>query len=317
MKLDPKLAIIIVNWNAGQQLIKLLESIVQHHQGLVETVIVVDNDSKDESFTQVERLEKLPFEFLTIRNQKNIGFGAACNQGVLISRSEYILFLNPDTKLFENSLSVPLKFLQHKSSDDIGIVGIQLIDGDNQISRSCARIPTLSIFAAQAFGLNRVPTFSRLNMHMKDWAHDRTLVVDHVIGAFYLMRRSLFEDLDGFDERFFVYLEDLDLSLRARKMGYRSIFLANAQAFHFGGGTSQQVKAHRLFYSLRSRLIFCFKHLGFWQAWIVFILTMVIEPITRSFFSLVRSGFSDVFNTWYAYAMLWGDMPNILKKRSR
>ena len=184
MKPDPKLAIIIVNWNSGQQLIKLLESIVQHHQGLVETVIVVDNDSNDESFTQVERLKKLPFEFLTIRNQKNIGFGAACNQGVLISRSEYILFLNPDTKLFENSLSVPLEFLQHKSSDDIGIVGIQLIDGDNQISRSCARIPTLSILAAQAFGLNRVPTFSRLNMHMKDWAHDRTLVVDHVIGVF-------------------------------------------------------------------------------------------------------------------------------------
>jgi GT2 family glycosyltransferase len=137
--------------------------------------------------------------------------------------------------------------------------------------------------------------------------------VDHVIGAFFCVRRELFEDLGGFDERFFVYLEDLDFSLRARKTGRTAYYLADAAAFHKGGGTSEQVKAHRLFYSLRSRLLYAFKHFKRYQAWIISAVTMLLER------SLARCGplFAAPFrSTGYVagYAMLWRDAPKIMRR---
>lgn len=120
--------------------------------------------------------------------------------------------------------------------------------------------------------------------------------------------------MGGFDERFFVYFEEVDLSLRVRQLGWDSIYLAEAQAFHAGGGTSSQVKAHRLFYSLRSRLLYGFKHFPRWQAWILVLMTLGIEPVTRTCFSFMKNGLVGVRNTWQAYCMLYLDLSNILKK---
>lgn len=312
-----QVSIIIVNWNAGGQLADVVTSIAQYHHGLVSSVIIVDNASTDDSLVQVEALQSLPFKLQIVRNTNNRGFGTACNQGAKLAASEYLLFLNPDTRLFANSLSVPIAFMQGRANQDVGIVGIQLIDEQNHIARSCARFPTLGIFAAQALGVNRLPGLRHLNMHMTDWAHNETRNVDHVIGAYYFMQSSLFNSLGGFDERFFVYLEDLDLSLRVQQAGYHSVFLADAQAFHAGGGTSRQIKAHRLFYSLRSRLLYGFKHFSPWQAWILVLITLGIEPVTRTIFSLIGSGLVGVRNTWRAYGMLLRDMGSIFEKSRR
>jgi len=310
-----QVSVIIVNWNAGSQLVDAVASIAQYHHGLVASVIIVDNASTDDSLAQVEALPNLPFQLQIVRNLDNRGFGAACNQGAALASSAYLLFLNPDTRLFENSLSVPLAFMQDPKNQDVGIVGIQLLDEQNCIARSCARFPTLGIFAVQALGINRLHGLRHLNTHMSNWEHDETRAVDHVIGAFYLIRRSIFESLGGFDERFFVYLEDLDFSLRVQQSGYRSVYLAGAQAFHAGGGTSRQVKARRLFYSLRSRLIYGFKHFSPWQAWVLVLITLSIESVTRTIFSFIGSGPGGVRNTWRAYGMLWRDMGSILDKR--
>lgn len=261
---------------------------------------------------RVEALVDLPFELHNIRNAKNRGFGAACNQGAALANSDYLLFLNPDTRLFENSLAAPLAFMQRSENADVGIIGIQMLDEANHVVRSCARFPSLGIFGGQALGLNRIPGLPHLNMHMSEWAHDKTEVVDHVIGAFYLIRRPLFESLGGFDERFFVYLEDLDLSLRARQISWRSVYLAEAQAFHAGGGVSRQVKAHRLFYSLRSRLLYGFKHFTRWQAWALVGVTLILEPVSRAVFSLLRGGMRDIRDTLKAYGMLYQELPSIL-----
>lgn len=306
------LSIIIVNWNAGSQLAEVVSSIEKYHHGLVSSVIIVDNASIDNSLTQVEALNNLPFQLLIVRNTDNRGFGAACNQGVLLAKSEFILFLNPDTRLFENSLSVPLAYFQEPENQSVGIVGIQLLDEQNCISRSCARFPTLGIFATQAFGLNRLRGLRHLNMHMTDWAHDETRTVDHVIGAYYLLRRSFFNSLGGFDERFFVYLEDLDFSLRARQAGYSCVYLADAQAFHAGGGTSRQVKARRLFYSLRSRLIYGFKHFSPTKAWGVLLITLALEPGSRLALALQKGSWRDAFHTLQAYALLIKSLPEAL-----
>jgi GT2 family glycosyltransferase len=279
----------------------------------VSSVVIVDNASSDDSLSQVEAMQSLPFQLQIVRNTNNRGFGAACNQGAALAASEYLLFLNPDTRLFESSISVPLVFMQNDMNQAVGVVGIQLFDECNNIARSCARFPSLEIFAAQAIGINRLPGMQHLNTHMSEWAHDNTATVDHVIGAFYLMRQSLFDSLGGFDERFFVYLEDLDLSLRVRQAGWRSVYLTEAKAFHAGGGTSSQVKTARLFYSLRSRLLYGFKHFSSWKAWVLVLITLVIEPVTRTI-SSAGSGLASVRLTWRAYGMLLRNMGHIIKK---
>jgi GT2 family glycosyltransferase len=148
---------------------------------------------------------------------------------------------------------------------------------------------------------------------MDDWDHKTTSIVDHVIGAFYLIRKSVFNTLHGFDDRFFVYLEDLDLSLRAHKSGWRIVYLANAQAFHSGGGTSQQVKALRLFYALRSKIFYGFKHFSPFQAWLLFFVSIWVEPISRIALLCLRGEFVEIRNTINAYVVLYKNLPIILK----
>ena len=152
---------------------------------------------------------------------------------------------------------------------------------------------------------------------MSEWDHATNRDVDQVIGAFFLIRRTVFEALNGFDERFFVYFEEVDVSYRARQAGWRSVYLATARAFHAGGGTSQQVKAARLFYSLRSRLLYGFKHFSRLRAWALVGVTLLVEPISRLVFSAIRGGREDVLNTLRAYGMLWRALPSILKGRPR
>jgi GT2 family glycosyltransferase len=298
------LSIVIVNWNSGGQLLDVIDSIVLHHSELLVTVIIIDNASSDDSLNQIINLKNLPFNLQIIRNVDNKGFGAACNQGAALVTSEYLLFLNPDTKLFEQSLSIPIAYMQDPENGDVGIVGIQLLDEKNRIGRSCARFPTLKIFSAHALGISRLPSLSYLNVLMTEWSHDETQVVDHVIGAFFLIRRNIFKSLGGFDERFFVYLEDLDLSLRVRRAGYLCVYLAEAQAYHIGGGTSRQVKARRLFYSLHSRLLYGFKHFSSLDAWCLLFVTLAIEPWTRLALALFKTSWRDAQHTLKAYGLL-------------
>lgn len=299
------ISIIIVNWNASHQLYGCINSIKQHHNSLVEQVIIVDNASTDNSLSLIESLNNLPFDLKTIRNYQNRGFAAACNQGAAIATVKYLLFLNPDTLLFENSLKTPYQYIENPTNQNVGVVGIQLIDENGNISRSCARFPTLAMFSIQLLGINRLGLFPKYNIHMKDWTHDTTQPVDHVIGAFYFIRKTLFEKINGFDERFFVYLEDLDLSLKVKKIGAEIIYLTDAQAFHAGGGTSRNVKATRLFYSLRSRIIYGFKNFKKPQAALLLILTIFFEPISRIMYSIVQGKFNELMQTIIGYKMLY------------
>lgn len=308
------LDIVIVNWNAGNQLHQVISSICAQHDELVGSVVVVDNASSDSSLSRVEaEAETLPFRLQIVRNDRNMGFGAACNQGAALCSREFVLFLNPDTRIFAGSLAKPLELMRRPGNNQVGIMGIQLIDERGEIARSCSRFPALSIFVAQALGLNRIPQLRELSQAMSEWDHKETRKVDQVIGAFFLVRHSLFTALGGFDERFFVYFEEVDFARRARTAGSTSLYLAEARAFHAGGGTSHQVKAHRLFYSLRSRLLYGFKHFPRWQAWTLAFVTLAVEPLTRTVFSLA-AGRDSVINTLRGYGMLYRDMPQILRR---
>jgi GT2 family glycosyltransferase len=305
--------IVIVNWNAGDQLSECLSSIQQHGHAEVERVIVVDNASSDESADRLEERFDLPIQI--IRNDKNLGFARACNQGARAGSSPYLLFLNPDAEVFKQSISRPLQYMEAETNAQVGICGVQLVDEAGAISRTCARFPSLVRLSAQALGLNKIPGLGHTGMHMKEWDHSRTSEVDQVMGAFFLIRRKLFEALGGFDERYFVYFEEVDLSFRARALGYKSVYLADTQAFHAGGGTSRQVKAMRLFYSLRSRLVYGFKHFPHWQAWTLVAVIMLIEPITRLIFCALHRDREGMINTLQGYRFLWKDLPRIVARK--
>ena len=305
--------VVIVNWNAGRFLKACIDSLVQHGPKIINSIVVVDNGSTDSSLISIED----NCEVILVRAGINLGFGKACNLGAYQCNSEYLLFLNPDAALHPNTLQEALSYMQNAANDGVGICGVQLLDESGRVARTCARFPSVRLFAAQAFGLSKFRMLNGWSHRMSEWDHASTRDVDHVIGAFYLIRKSLFESLGGFDERFFVYLEDLDLSLRARQAGWRSVYLATATAFHAGGGTSKQVKAARLFYSLRSRLLYGFKHFSELRAWALVGVTLLVEPISRLGFSAVCGGREDLLNTLRAYGMLWRALPSILKGRPR
>lgn len=311
--MNGRLDIIIVNWNSGDQLYKCLSSIelTEKENFTLNKVIVVDNASTDNS---IEGLENINIPLQVIRNTSNRGFAAACNQGTKNSKSDYILFLNPDTELYKNSLSDALKFMQKPENSNFSICGIQLLDNYGKVSRTCARFPTTKIFASKMLLLNKLFPKIFPSHKMSEWDHCNTQEVDQVIGAFFLIRRKLFEQLGGFDERYFVYFEEVDLSYRAYKLGYKNIYLASVQAYHKGGGTSERVKATRLFYSLRSRILYGFKHFNPLSAWMLFFATILIEPFSRLILAVLHHSFKEAKETIQGYLMLIKDLPNIVRK---
>jgi N-acetylglucosaminyl-diphospho-decaprenol L-rhamnosyltransferase len=312
----PTLDIVIVDWNSGLQLSKCLESIATTRKDSyrLSRVVVVDNASVDGS---AERLGDLSFQLVVIRNKTNRGFATACNQGAKGSDADYLLFLNPDTRLFEDSLDRPIAFMEHPSNRRVGIVGIQLVDDRGEIHRSCARFPKPRHFLSQMLGLDRLCARQFPSHFMATWNHRESRRVDHVMGAFYLIRRELFEKLKGFDQRFFVYLEDLDLSYRAYQAGWHSFYLAEVKAYHKGGGTSEQIKSIRLFYSLRSRISYSFKHFGLAPATSLTLGTLCLEPLIRSIWSLARLALRELSETMQAYWMLWQGMPRLIRMLRR
>lgn len=297
--MEATINIIIVNWNAGNLLRACLNSIQSLDKKSNLKTFVVDNSSSDGS-------EKIAKEFSgtsLIQAGENLGFGKACNLGAKNSGdSDYLLFLNPDAALYPDSLKKAVDFMQNPTNAKVGICGVQLMDESGHVARSCARFPSVSGFVAQAIGLDKL--LPQLGHFMTEWTHDSNRVVDQVIGAFFLVRRSLFDSIGGFDERFFVYFEEVDFSFRARQAGWSTVYLADVQAFHAGGGTSNQVKARRLFYFLRSRLLYVAKHFSFTGAALVFTTTLLVEPFSRSTPALIRCSWSALRETWQGYAML-------------
>jgi len=228
--------VVIVNWNSGAQLRECLQSFAATLDDAVATrITVVDNASTDGSCEGLET----PVPLALVRNAENRGFAAACNQGAAGSDAEFLLFLNPDTRLMPGSLSAPASYLQAADNAAVGIVGIRLLDAAGQVARNTARAPTAWSMIGNSLGLDRLLPAVFPPHFVTDWRHDETRAVDQVMGAFFFVRRTVFAALGGFDERFFVYYEDLDFALRGRARGWSSVYLATAQAFHKGQGTTQ------------------------------------------------------------------------------
>ncbi|OZY60350.1 glycosyl transferase [Pseudomonas lundensis] len=310
--MNSQVDVVIVNWNSGVQLKECIASLEKYASKDIASVVVVDNGSVDGSIEKLKDFHRLNVDI--IEAGSNLGFGKACNIGAAKGNSPYILFLNPDAAVYEATIVETTNYMARSENQRVGVCGVQLKDDDNNVSRSCTRLPTVNSFLAHAIGLDRF--LPKLGHFMGEWDHESSRSVDHVIGAFYFIRRNLFEELQGFDERFFVYLEDLDLSNRVKAKDWSIKFLSNVQAFHKGGGTSDQVKAYRLFYSLRSRLIYSYKHFSFVGATLVFLATLLIEPVCRVIQSILRGSLSSVKETIIAYKYLFTWLPSWIFKRN-
>jgi len=307
------LDIVIVNWNTGHQLWDCLQSIllaVPSFDLNLRQCIVVDNASFDSS---ADGLDSLPLPLMLIKNHENRGFSYACNQGAEAGKSEYILFLNPDIRLFPGSLVKALHFLDEQGNERIGILGIQLVDEKGVIQRNVARFPTLKSLFSQMLGLDRLWPRRFPSHFMSEWDHRESKEVDQVAGAFYLVRRMEFEELKGFDERFFMYFEDLDFAYRAKQAGWTSYYLADAQAFHQGGGATYQVKVKRLFYVLKSRVLYVAKHFGMISAINILIATFLIEFWVRLGRGAVNLSKQSVCETIQTYWMFLRTLKQLLK----
>lgn len=313
-----RIDIVIVNWNSGDFLRDCVASLCSAHAArpdLIGSVTVVDNGSHDDSLSRMQYGD-LPLRI--VRNTDNRGFGAACNQGAAGGEAGYLLFLNPDAAASAEALRGPVDYLERPANRRVGICGVQLLDESGRVARSCARFPSPAMFFHGALGLDRIAPGRFPRARMAEWDHGCTRQVDQVIGAYFLVRRPLFEQLGGFDERYFVYFEEVDFSCRARERGFVSVYLAGVQARHRGGGSSDKVRAHRLYYSLRSRLLYSFRHFSKFGALSVVLVTLFVEPVGRLAHAMLVGSPRSAAETIRGYAWLWRWLPRyVFLGRSR
>lgn len=237
-------SIVIISYNRSNLLRECLSSLYKNLKGDFE-VIVVDHDSKDDS---VEMVKKNFPKAITLDTKKNPGFGTGCNIGAKNSHGDTIVFLNSDAEVSNNSLFDMEHFLHSKES--IGIVGGLLENRDKTPQRSYGRFYNLPQVVRLLFGGDSAELAFQNTKDVQE--------VDWVSGGYMMIKRSVFEKVKGFDEKIFMYIEDMELCYRVRKAGYSIFFYPKAQVFHLGQGSSNRTFA--IVYIFRGLEYFYKKH---------------------------------------------------------
>ncbi len=307
----------IVNWNAGPDLRRCIDSITasSREKFRLDELRVVDNASTDGS---AMNLEARGISLRLLQNETNLGFGRACNLGARTTRSDYLLFLNPDVRLQPDTLERLLIFAeQPEQQRSAAVFSVMLKDGRGVVQRQCARFPTPGRLLPQILGLDRLAPRLFPTHFMVEWPHDRNRTVDQVPGGFFLIRRQVFEGVGGFDERFFMYFEDVDLSLRVHQAGWQSVYFAGAASAHAGRGTTDQIKARRLAYYLSSRIRYARKHFHPAAAGLVILATALVEIFPRLLQKLLRGSVTGMREVLQGYLLFWRWMPGILLEGRR
>jgi len=298
--------IIIVNWRAGKFLMNCLRSIeASRGDYSLAAVTVVDNDSSDGSLVGIESLE-LPLR--VIRGEGNVGFARGCNLGARGVAADYNLFLNPDMVLSPDTLQRSLETFRDEENGRVGILGVKLLDEHGQTSRTCSRFPTPCIMVNRSLGLSSLWPRVFKSQYLLEWDHGMSRDVDQVMGAYFMVRNRAFEELNGFDERFFMYFEEVDFCFRANRRGWRTRYFAEASALHHGRVSSNQIKALRLFYSLRSRLLYFQKNATRAGYWVVLLFTCFVEPVFRFISTVMKRDAAATKETIEAFRLLVSEL---------
>jgi len=265
------LSVIIVNYNVKEFLQNLLYSVEKASTNITKEIIIVDNASDDGSVEFIK--EKFPSVKL-IENKKNIGFGKANNQALEIATGKFILLINPDVVVSEDTFDKMISFFEKNPQS--GLAGCKILNGDGSFYLACRRsFPGPWTSFTKLSGLSSLfpksRIFARYNLTYLD--QNETYEVDAISGAFMLMRKEVYEKVGGFDEQFFMYGEDLDLCYRIQKAGYKVFYVHSAQIIHYQGESTKRssIDETRVFYNAMT--LFVKKH---------FSSSFVVEVILRT-----------------------------------
>lgn len=252
------ISIIIVSYNVRYFLEQLLHSIYKSKGNLHIEVIVVDNHSSDDTISMVG--EVFP-EVTCISNSENKGFSVANNQGISLAKGKYVLFLNPDTLIAEETLIKVFDYMQ--SNPQVGALGVRMVDGSGRFLPESKRgLPTPAAAFYRFSGIHKIfPKSERFNRyymgHIGEFEKAR---VEVLTGAFFFCRKSILDQIGGFDEHFFMYGEDIDLSYRFSKAGYDLVYFPETTIIHYKGESTTKESAKYIKNFYEAMIIFAEKH---------------------------------------------------------
>jgi len=242
MEFPLQVSILVVTYNSSSTIRACLESVFLATRGLESEVIVVDNLSTDDTTSVLNELSSQNAELRLKINRTNRGFAVGNNQALEMARGQYILILNPDTILRDDVLKNLLVELE--ADEKIGAVAPQLQFPDGRIQKTCRRFPGHMDVIYNVFGLSSLfPESRRMNgWKMGDFDHTSRQEVDQPAGAALLVRGDLLRSLNGFDENFPMFFNDVDLCKRIKAAGYTIWYLPKYSIQHLGGVSVKQVK---------------------------------------------------------------------------
>ena len=235
-----ELSIIIVSYNVEHFLHLCLESVYAATKNIRAEVVVIDNASADKSVDMVRK--QFP-STRVIANVDNLGYGKANNQAAKLAKGRYLCILNPDTVVSQNTFEQFIAL--HESNTNLGISGPQLTDGTGQFLLESKRgLPTIWAALSKSLGLFKLSPSLFGQYYNLRLPQNQSGKTDVLVGAFMFIRKQLYDQLDGFDENFFMYGEDIDISHRSLKLGMTNFYLSNADVIHFKGESTPKNKAY-------------------------------------------------------------------------
>ncbi|KXG76291.1 glycosyltransferase family 2 protein [Thermotalea metallivorans] len=261
------LSIIIVNYNTKELTLQTLRSIYAGNNKFLYEVILVDNASKDDS---VEVFKKEFPQVKLIENNQNLGFSKANNIGIKMAGGRYILLLNSDTLVIEDTLEIMIKFMD--THLDVGAAGCKVELPDGSLDKACKRsFPTPQNALYHALKLDHIfphhKKFGEYNLTFLD--ENQTHEVDCLVGAFMLIRREVIEQVGLLDEDFFMYGEDIDWCYRIKQVGWKIVYYPKTKIIHYKGGSSKKKNPKLIYEFYRAMYLFYHKHYRYKYPWSV------------------------------------------------
>ncbi|MFH1161232.1 MAG: glycosyltransferase [bacterium] len=253
-----KLSVVIVNYNVKYFVEQCIHSIQKAMDGLTTEIFVVDNNSVDGSVRMIR--EKFP-EVHLMENKDNKGFSKANNQAIRKAKGEYILILNPDTILEDDTLVKCVEFMDNHP--DAGGLGVKMIDGKGKFLPESKRgLPSPSVAFFKMFGFSALFPKSKLfsKYHLGYLDKDKTHEVDILAGAFMMLRKTVLDSIGLLDENFFMYGEDIDLSYRITQAGYKNYYFPETRIIHYKGESTKKSSLNYVFLFYNAMIIFARKH---------------------------------------------------------
>jgi GT2 family glycosyltransferase len=257
------LTIIIVNFNTGEYLKKCIRSIFQQKSKYNLNIFVIDNNSDDYSYSFITK--DYP-QVNLILNDKNLGFAAANNQALRQCKSDYILLLNPDAEIIDNAIDKMLDFLM---TSEYQLLTCKLLNSDLSLQKSIYEfeVPFKVFFKKRVHQLKRILTKTQdyNSIRSNKFNHDRDSEIDWARGAVLMFSREVMGKIGLLDEDYYIYAEEEDYYLRAKRNGFKAFFLSNVMVVHHGKVSSKNFKTQLFLIGLKSRYIFFRKNYSYFQ----------------------------------------------------